>query len=99
LHCNGRKSAFFILETQLPQVDPVGAAEGCDLLILPLKTTSKDRSLRQLLQGRGFDKGSSLRHSARPSNKTLFANPPIKIGGLILSGGRFSTAVFFEEMK
>jgi hypothetical protein len=94
LHCNGRKSAFFILETQLPQVDPVGAAEGCDLLILPLKTTSKE-----LLQGRGFDKGSSLRHSARPSNKTLFANPPIKIGGLILSGGRFSTAVFFEEMK
>ena len=27
----------------------VGAAEGCDLLIL--KTTSKDRSLRQLLHG------------------------------------------------
>jgi hypothetical protein len=30
---------------------PVGAAEGFDLLIL--KTKSKDRSLRQLLQGRG----------------------------------------------
>jgi hypothetical protein len=30
---------------------PVGAAAGCDLLILSLKTTSKDRSLRQLLQG------------------------------------------------
>jgi hypothetical protein len=28
---------------------PVGAAEGCDLLIF--KTTSKDRSLRQLLHG------------------------------------------------
>ena len=28
---------------------PVGAAEGCDLLILK-KTKSKDRSLRQLLQ-------------------------------------------------
>ncbi|CAI8699144.1 hypothetical protein EMIT0P395_100012 [Pseudomonas sp. IT-P395] len=30
----------------------VGAAEGCDLLIWMLKTRSKDRSLRQLLQGR-----------------------------------------------
>jgi hypothetical protein len=30
----------------------VGAAAGCDLLILTLKKTgSKDRSLRQLLQG------------------------------------------------
>jgi hypothetical protein len=28
----------------------VGAAEGCDLLILFLKGKSKDRSLRQLLQ-------------------------------------------------
>jgi hypothetical protein len=28
---------------------PVGAAEGCDLLIWILKTRSKDRSLRQLL--------------------------------------------------
>jgi hypothetical protein len=28
----------------------VGAAAGCDLLILTLKTKSKDRSLRQLLQ-------------------------------------------------
>ncbi|WP_174823884.1 MULTISPECIES: hypothetical protein [Pseudomonas] len=28
----------------------VGAAEGCDLLILFLKSRSKDRSLRQLLQ-------------------------------------------------
>jgi hypothetical protein len=32
----------------------VGAAEGCDLLILILnKSKSKDRSLRQLLQGIG----------------------------------------------
>ncbi|SMQ27247.1 hypothetical protein SAMN04488483_3529 [Pseudomonas helmanticensis] len=31
------------------RLHPVGAAEGCDLLILFLK--SKDRSLRQLLQG------------------------------------------------
>jgi len=29
----------------------VGAAEGCDLLILFLQSRSKDRSLRQLLQG------------------------------------------------
>ncbi len=28
----------------------VGAAEGCDLLILLLEIKSKDRSLRQLLQ-------------------------------------------------
>ena len=32
---------------------PVGAAAGCDLLILFLKPTSKDRSPRQLLQGFG----------------------------------------------
>jgi len=31
--------------------NPVGAAEGCDLLILLEKATAKDRSLRQLLQG------------------------------------------------
>ncbi|HEX4550734.1 hypothetical protein [Pseudomonas sp.] len=33
--------------------NPVGAAAGCDLLTLILnsKTRSKDRSLRQLLQG------------------------------------------------
>jgi hypothetical protein len=31
----------------------VGAAEGCDLLMLLSKTRSKDRSLRQLLQGGG----------------------------------------------
>jgi hypothetical protein len=30
---------------------PVGAAAGCDLLILFLKATSKDRSLRQLTGG------------------------------------------------
>jgi hypothetical protein len=36
------------------QRTPVGAAEGCDLLILFLKTRSKDRSLRQLLQGAYF---------------------------------------------
>jgi hypothetical protein len=29
-------------------ISPVGAAAGCDLLILLLKTRSKDRSLRQL---------------------------------------------------
>jgi hypothetical protein len=29
----------------------VGAAEGCDLLMLFLRSRSKDRSLRQLLQG------------------------------------------------
>ncbi|WP_440974153.1 hypothetical protein [Pseudomonas koreensis] len=29
----------------------VGAAEGCDLLILLEKAMAKDRSLRQLLQG------------------------------------------------
>ncbi|CAI8987646.1 hypothetical protein EMIT0P218_70176 [Pseudomonas sp. IT-P218] len=34
---------------------PVGAAAGCDLLIL--KTKSKDRSLRQLLQGFGCVSG------------------------------------------
>ncbi|VVO83121.1 hypothetical protein PS898_01916 [Pseudomonas fluorescens] len=37
----------------LPTHIPVGAAEGCDLLILLPKTTVKDRSLRQLLQGSG----------------------------------------------
>jgi hypothetical protein len=31
---------------------PVGAAGGCDLLILSFLKKSKDRSLRQLLQGR-----------------------------------------------
>jgi hypothetical protein len=35
------------------------AAEGCDLLILLLKTKSKDRSLRQLLQGSGIHQGNS----------------------------------------
>ncbi|MBV6822935.1 hypothetical protein [Pseudomonas sp. PD9R] len=34
----------------LMQRSPVGAAAGCDLSILLLKTKSKDRSLRQLLQ-------------------------------------------------
>jgi hypothetical protein len=39
--------------SQLNRNDPrlfVGAAAGCDLLILFLKAKSKDRSLRQLLQ-------------------------------------------------
>ena len=38
----------------------VGAAEGCDLLMLLLKTRSKDRSLRQLLQRTG----QLVRHAA-----------------------------------
>ena len=41
---------------------PVGAAAGCDLLILFFRTSkSEDRSLRQLLQGRRIPKvGASL---------------------------------------
>jgi hypothetical protein len=40
------------LEDAQPTATPVGAAEGCDLLILIFKNTrSKDRSLRQLLHG------------------------------------------------
>ncbi|MNN24859.1 hypothetical protein D3C81_1383080 [compost metagenome] len=40
----------------LTQRNPtVGAAEGCDLLILMLRTTSKDRSLRQLVQEMGVE--------------------------------------------
>jgi hypothetical protein len=74
LHCNGRKSAFFILETQY------------DGLPHP-KSPAR------------FDTAATLRHSARPSNKTLFANPPVNLCGLILSGGVFSTAVFFEVVK
>jgi hypothetical protein len=34
----------------LGSMSPVGAAEGCDLLILFFGSKSKDRSLRQLLQ-------------------------------------------------
>ena len=37
---------------------PVGAAEGCDLLILFLR--SKDRSLRQLLQGLSIAVGAVI---------------------------------------
>jgi hypothetical protein len=41
--------------TPSPSIDipTVGAAEGCDLLIFYLTARSKDRSLRQLLQGQG----------------------------------------------
>jgi hypothetical protein len=40
------------LEDAQPTATPVGAAEGCDLLILLFcRSRSKDRSLRQLLHG------------------------------------------------
>jgi hypothetical protein len=44
-----RFGGFFFAQRKVHP--PVGAAAGCDLLILILKTRSKDRSLRQLLQG------------------------------------------------
>jgi hypothetical protein len=42
--------------TNAPCLHPVGAAAGCDLLILFLR--SKDRSLRQLLQGLSISVGA-----------------------------------------
>ncbi|WP_277758884.1 hypothetical protein [Pseudomonas sp. A34-9] len=45
----------------------VGAAEGCDLLILIFKGKIKDRSLRQLLHGKG--RAESGRKAASGGNR------------------------------
>ena len=44
----------------------VGAAEGCDLLILLFKIKIKDRSLRQLLQEIVVSMGKCVGHKKAP---------------------------------
>jgi hypothetical protein len=51
--------------TVIPHAPTVGAAAGCDLLMLFFKSRSKDRSLRQLLQGLDFLRAKKTVH--RPS--------------------------------
>ncbi|KAB0498320.1 hypothetical protein F7R14_27700 [Pseudomonas lini] len=62
-------SGFLLPVCQATTRQCVGAAAGCDLLMLRLKTKSKDRSLRQLLRGIRFQ--ASAFSSASMSCKTF----------------------------
>ncbi|CAI8737953.1 hypothetical protein EMIT0215P_130057 [Pseudomonas serboccidentalis] len=61
-----RESGFLRFWHLKTKHSPVGAAEGCDLLLLK-KAKSKDRSLRQLLQGQ---RNPSYQSRRRPARRT-----------------------------
>ncbi|PYB80442.1 hypothetical protein DMX03_26005 [Pseudomonas koreensis] len=54
---------------------------------------------RSIPSPQGFDSAATLRHSARPLTRPSVHIRRPTPGGLILSGGVFSPAVFFEVVK